>query len=638
MKIIRRQLGLLQRIRENPHANLKELGEELGVSLQTVRSDLMSLQEIMEEYHVQAEILPGGDLRLWGQENMNYMIKALRMMQDFSLEKQLLLLMAFQEGFVVLQDLADALYVSKSLVEKVMSVILKQYPDEIEGVRRHGIRNIAGRLERRSRMAQLLAPYISGLDFPGEMEAFHLNHFPILDYIDRQEVQRTVEAVKFLNGQRSFSFTDEALANLMLQLSFAQSCHRRWQKVRHGSLERDMLEDMPNVAEYRRMAGEVCKRADLSAEEEQDYFSYLFLMLRKQAVSDADTVVQSMEEVVGTILLRIFERYAIDLRDDDELLKGLSVHLYSTIVRRDRLGTELAEDDIRETCRQYPLGYEMAATAAGVVGESCSYEVSRMEIMYMTLHFQAAIERMKDRGRKVKVIVVCHYGMAAASLISVQAARAVPGLDIIGSMSMQRFLDMPDCRADLVLSTENIPEGRSPLPALYVTPLLPEQELKQIRRFVELKSAGSLLPLYLQNAIVIDLPEAPSRKAVLEKAAGLLQESGMVTEEYLPGVLLREKISATDLEGIAVPHGNPDHVLQTQLVVLRLAKAVDWGRSPVQLVFLFAVSKEDFSGHFALFSGFYKRLARREIRAALLKMMTHEQGAFKRAFMHLLSQ
>lgn len=132
VKLMRRQIELIRIIYENPQWTLKDISKKLDVSLQTLKSDLQQLREPMQSYHVMISVLPGNQIRLLGQENINYMLKEFQSMQDFSLEKQAYLLLLLKDKFMVLQDMADVLFVSKSLMEKVMSVMLKKYPDEIE--------------------------------------------------------------------------------------------------------------------------------------------------------------------------------------------------------------------------------------------------------------------------------------------------------------------------------------------------------------------------------------------------------------------------------------------------------------------------------------------------------------------------
>lgn len=149
MKLIRRQVKLMNTMNENPGFGLRELSEMLGVSTQTVKADLQNLAPFMQDYGVKAEILPGNQLRIEGMENIAYLLKSSSLMMEFSLEKQVQLILLLQSDFMVLQDIADRLYVSKSLVEKVMAALLKQYPEELQATRHYGIRNIASDMKKK---------------------------------------------------------------------------------------------------------------------------------------------------------------------------------------------------------------------------------------------------------------------------------------------------------------------------------------------------------------------------------------------------------------------------------------------------------------------------------------------------------
>lgn len=134
--------------------------------------------------------------------------------------------------------MTDALFVSKSLMEKVMRVMLKKHAESLESVRHHGIHDVSLQMERRNTFAELIMPYLKGIDFAQEIEEFHQNHFPLLDYIDRTEVADAAEAMRVIQSSTTFSFTD---------------------------------------------AG---------------YFSYLFLMLRKQSMSDTELPTSSSVQKV----------------------------------------------------------------------------------------------------------------------------------------------------------------------------------------------------------------------------------------------------------------------------------------------------------------------------------------------------
>ncbi len=636
MKLLRRQINPVKRIQENPRIEVRELAEMLNVSIQTVKTDLQLMADVMKDYDVVVEILSGGELRVWGRENINYMLNAFQMMQEFSPAKQVTLLLTFHENFVVLQDIADILFISKSLAEKVTSVLLKKYPDELDSVRRHGIRNISSQLERRGRFSEIVKPYVSGLNFVEEIKSFHMNHFPILDFIERAEVERAASAINFLRSIEEFSFADEASTQLFLQLIFAESCHRRWENVHVGNWAADIIQDLPEGNHYRATAEKICELVGLDDAEECDYFSYLFLMLRKQKISDNTKFVGAMREVILEVFEKILGRFAIDFRNDTELFNGLAVHIYSTVIRRDKFTSGPIEEEIAGIRNQYPFGFEMATVAAEVILKRFSYRVSPGEMMYLALHFQAGIERRKNFGKKIRVLVVCHYGLAAASLIAARIERTFPAVEIIDNVSMQNFLRMSQVKADLILSTENI-STQEKIPVIYVTPLLPDSDLKQIGRFIETKSINNSLILFVQNALILEMNSAQSKSEIFKFAADKLLEKNFVTEEFFQSVMMREEISATDIDDIAIPHGNPDFVLKTQLVIVRLKNSVRRVHSNVKLVFLFAVSREQFEKNFAVFSSFYKRLGRVNVRLKIRKSEADDNHAFKKNLAHLLS-
>ncbi len=628
MNLIRRQINILKHIHENPAISIKELGEILDISMQTIKTDLKNMEKLMAEYDVRIEILPGNNLRVWGQENMNYMLSAFQTMQEFSYEKQIMLLLVLDNDFVVMQDIADRLFASKSLIEKIMSLLLKKYPDELESARRHGIRNISSQLERRNRFSEIISPYFRGLDFQREMKSFNDNHFPIFDYVSQEEIQAAMGAVEEMKHS-SFVFTDESLVFIFLQLIFAKSCYRRWHKVPMGNLMEDMLAGLPNHAGYQDAAEILCQVAGLKQPEEISYFTYLVYMLRKHVVSDISSFEEAMAPVVKEIMDTIYQRLAIDFSGDQELLRGLMVHLNTTIVRRDFLNSHLADRGGMEIKQQYPIGFEMSVIAAEIIEDHYSYALTDEEMMYMTLHFQAGIERMKAVGKRIRVLVVCHYGLAAASLIAARVEGAFANIDIVGNISMQRFRSLDKVEADLILSTENM-EAAGEVPVIYVTPMLPDRELRAVRQFIETRCVSNLLLLYILNARVLDIVGADSKEDVLKLAVGELEKHSFVTEDYLETVLEREQVSPTDLNDIAVPHGNPEFVQETQLVIVRLTKPVFWSYSEVKYVFLFAVSKAQFEKNFVLFSNFYKRLTRSQVQNELRKSNGCNDEDFKR--------
>lgn len=146
----------------------------------------------------------------------------------------------------------------------------------------------------------------------------------------------------------------------------------------------------------------------------------------------------------------------------------------------------------------------------------------------------------------------------------------------------------------------------------------------------------SILMLYIMQAHIIDIEGAEDARAVLRRAADVLEQEGCVTPAYFDSLVEREQLSSTDLDNIAVPHGNPDFVQRTQLLILRLKTPVHWRLSDVQTVFVFAVSRADFQKRFRLISSFYKRLSHPDVREGLRKNSGLDEKEFRLAFLHMV--
>ena len=153
-----------------------------------------------------------------------------------------------------------------------------------------------------------------------------------------------------------------------------------------------------------------------------------------------------MRHPIKEILKGISERLSADFSEDEDLIEGLSSHIYTTILRGNHLDVETDEYMLKSMKRQYPFGFEMAAIAADYIADIYNLSMKENDLIYLAIHFQAAIERMKDAGEKTKIIIVCHFGAAAARIIRSKIERKLVGVEVTGMYSLQEFkqLKNPD--------------------------------------------------------------------------------------------------------------------------------------------------------------------------------------------------
>lgn len=636
MNLTVRQFKLLQYINDFPDMTLEDYSRALEISLPTLKSDIKNMEKLLKQYHIMLQVSGKNNLQIWGKENLTHLLIDSKNHIEFSLDEQVILLLILSDDFVVLQEIADRLFVSKSKIEKLMPDILKNYSNDFQSLRHYGIRCISPEAERRALFAKLLSAYFKGIDLCAEMEDFHTKHFPILDFISKDDVVLANNVIKLIQENKDFSFTDESACQLFLCfLLMINNYSNNKQKI-VSNIFTQIIKDLPNATIYLKVARDIANLLDLKANHNEIcYICYMLMSLRKQNVFDVDEIVKQMETIIYKILENINHRLSIDLAQDYELVKSLSLHIYATVLRKDMLKPANLDCQWSELGYQYPISFEMAVIASSIIKEYYQYDVSRNEMIYLTLHFQVAVERLKTEEQKIKAIVICHYGMAAATLISTKINSLFGTIKIVGCYSMYDFLRLERHDYDLILSTEKIVENKNKVPVIYVSPAVRDNELEQILRFINNKNVSNILKLIIREAVVINYAKTGTVESILSAGINKLIDKKIVKREYLDSVIEREKISPTDIGCFAVPHGNPNLVNQTKLLIISLDEGVQWNKSVVKYIFLFAVSKEDFNKNFTPLTIFYKKLMRLNLNSEKIENLSKDD--FKNDLIKLLN-
>lgn len=637
MEITKRQVSILKCLNEYPNITLKVISNRLNISTQTVKTELQNLAELLASFDIFIEVSQGNKLDISGIENITKMIKSTEAFLEFFLENQILLVLVLNKDFITFQKIADNLYVSKSLIEKQMVTLLKKYNAELQSARHYGVKYVSSLMERGQLFVKLIETYICGLDFKVELAQFHENHFSIMNYFDNEQIEKSIEVIKFVQHRSKFSFTDESIKQLFLYILFFIYYNEPENEVSSPDTFVTLIKDQINIGLYIEFVELLNESLGIGFTEKKRYYvCYLLLSLRKQRVQDNKDIVLEMSSLIHQILTKIKECLEIDFFEDKVLFEGLSLHIYATVLRKSMVKPFDEFYSLNDIKNQYALGFEMSTITADVIKDKFKYLVSENEMIYLTLHFQAAVERMNTKVRKVKTIIVCHYGVAAASFISIKIERMIPEIEVIGGYSVQEFLKLKEVSCDLILTTEILPNSN--IPIIYVTPDLKETQLKNISDFSEKKKINNILSEKILEADVLNIKSAKSVEEVIYKMINPLVVSNYVTIEYYMSVIEREKISSTNIRNIAIPHGNPDFVKQTKLVISRLNKPIRWKDSYVKYIFLFAFSKEVLSKNQNVFSTFYRKLATPELEEYLFNLEEPLGDKFKKTLVNLVKK
>lgn len=634
MKFTQRQVEILRYLNEYPETTMKQISQKIGVTGQTIKTEIQSMEEVLDQYHIAITFQLGKGLKVEGSKYLEELLKFSETNIEFSTKKQIVLILLLNRDFLVLQDIADQLFVSKSQVEKLMPELLKKYEGEICSVRHYGYKYCGSEMNRRKLFVHLISPYMQGSGRSKRISEFDALHFPIKSYIEEKLIEESVCFIKEVVKIKSFAFTDEALKQLFLYVMLSLK------EAEIASLKvmgEELLMGIQAISEfkkYRATIEEIEKKLPFSIREpEKDYLSYLFMVLKKKRLPNKEEILEEMQEMILGILKEIEHKLYIDLTQDKNLIEGLSYHLYTTILNASASKYSLEESKGREIKRQYPLAYEMAALAGGQIQAACDYDMNEEELIYLLLHFQAAIEKLKQAEQRIRTVIVCHFGMAACHLISRRIERLFPQIDIIATCSVQEFMEQEEISCDLVVSTEILPSA--PAVTIYVTPALKEVEIERIREFVSTRNTNYLISHEIEEAILVNFQGEMTKEELLEQMVLRLEHEGYVLPGYMHSVKEREQMSSTEIPDIAVPHGNPKYVSKLKLVIGRLDAPVRWDEEQVSIIFMLAVPGELLKQNSRVFTNFYKKIGDLKFGMQLMALKDDEDEAFKKGLAKL---
>jgi mannitol operon transcriptional antiterminator len=214
-------------------------------------------------------------------------------------------------------------------------------------------------------------------------------------------------------------------------------------------------------------------------------------------------------------------RLSHSLKLNEDLVRGLSLHLWSAIVRLKR-GIQLNAAMREQLARDFPEVYAKSAHAAQVLEREYGVPVPESEVAFIASHFGAALMHYGERrSRRVvlKAGIVCVAGVGVSYMMASQVRGKFRGqLEVTVS-----DWNNPEEWANFDLLISSIPLEHEGCPVVVVNAILEPADYEAIRRTVENHNvtAEEEMPR-LSGAL-------PQR---LEKAAARFSEMGAMLRNF----------------------------------------------------------------------------------------------------------
>ena len=585
---------------------VQEIAEQVGCSEKTIRNDFKAIEIYLEEQTnaifirkpglgVYIEINDHDKAQIYKSIQVNSSHEKKEEDTNRALHIAYELLMGKYP--ITSQELAAKHYVSKAIIKTDLDHIekwLTQKGLKLLSKQKIGLSVNGTELEIRKALADLSELYRDNSNIGWQF---------LLKQFSSYEIEIVQSELKEYQLKHSLYFTDETNERLLIHILFMIRRTKLAQPIALPSEDLNMLMDKPEFESARNFL----KKLEIIfvvhfSDQEIAYFTIHLLggRFRRQHSNGRQENAED-HKLVGLVtnelMSKMTEVTRVDFINDDVLNEGLNLHLYSAL-NRIKYGLSVSNPMLNDIKKMYPYIFDTVIHVLEEINTMFSLSIPEEEAAYVTIHFQASIERIRQvRGIMQNAIIVCHMGIGMSQLLRAKIEQKIRSINIIDCIAKADLRDyLLEHKVDVIISTIALPTVM--IPHIVVSPLLEGSEEKKLKDFIlKLSSSrqnNSTLIQYIETSNIFLRQDSTHRFKVIEKLTNALFEGGFVDHSYGNSAILRERMSATAIgSGIAIPHGDPQLIRKPAIAVLTLEEPIEWGVENVSLVFMLAVPNQD---------------------------------------------
>lgn len=608
------------------------LANHLNVSTRTIRNYLMKIEEILPEYELSLKRQRGVGLSIEGPDEQiaklmvdskkydeitNSDAKTRQMYITLELlvsNKKFYPSYFMNNYFISKSTLDNDLYQIKTDLKKEHIEIAKDHNSEIHT---HGSEDAVRRV---------ISSTLRTLESQ-ESQFVKKNLLEVLSGLTDIDVNRIKQSVDKLLKRNDLGYSFGEIDNLIIHIVVML--------VRINKGEVVSIDDDSQISEVTATAEFSASRSILKLVSEitgiqipRNETIYLALHLISLEIANAshggiesgkDTKLLQTAQAITTDFITMAEKVlSVDLQTDKELQAALVQHMI-TVITRLKYKIHVENPLRREIQEEYTMLFSITGLINPIIKKYLNVILDEDEIGLITLHLATAINRIE---RSIQVVVVCQSGVGISHLIASKLINRFPQIHFIHTASLPEEDNLRNI--DLIISTERIKENDFSLPIITINPLVSEADVQKIQLFLDHFNKKSIKNVIRPELITIS-PEVKTRYEILSDISGRLNRLGYVRTDFYESVLKREEASSTEIgKGVVLTHGFPEFVLKSGVFIYISQEPIFWETEFVNIVVLFATTKEDIRDGALDLGWMYKLLDDNEFLSTLSEQQNNE--------------
>ena len=154
-------------------------------------------------------------------------------------------------------------------------------------------------------------------------------------------------------------------------------------------------------------------------------------------------------------------------------------------------------------------------------------------------------------------------------------------INVIDIIKLEEVNGYDFSNTDLLVTTNEIDKSKimNDINVLIVTPLFSKEDENKFKYYMNEKRNPISINNKLDNIniiVEIDKGNYNNTLSIFKRVNEILKNNKAIENEYIDSVLEREKFSSTYIgNGIAIPHGNPEKVLKSHIIIFKIKKILN---------------------------------------------------------------
>ena len=605
-------------INEEDYISVDQLMDQLAVSKRTVHNDLCKVEDFLSDYHIELKRKSKHGVKIEAsvskkesllyyldihKEETDILSTKIRRMKIYSR------LLSNNEG-TSLNKLADEFMVSKTSIVSDLDIIEKQVQKfnlslikdrkgtRIEGNEidiRHALSQLASDFVQLEFEEDQIEPKVSRLDLSTYYRLKNLFNIDAIEKIEKI-ISEAEQRLGYVINDLSYV---NLITHLLILIKRVDNDTLYTKETAKQIYQAEVIDKTMAIANYIEVA--IAQEFDIELPEGEVQYIHQYLVcsgiqsdfMHLNIENHLLDIKEEHIELVNQLIEFVSVAIHCPLQEDKELKISLMTHIVP-LLQRIKYHVKLDNPLINEIKVQYSAMFSIITLAVEMIDNQTLHNLSQDEIGFLTIHFQAAVERSMQQKN---VIIVCPEGIGFSRLIAHRIERFISSIVIKDIVSLNQLQQIDLKEIDFVISTVPIKECAKPV--VLVSSFLSEMDIRGINNFLvdhvsEQKQYYQHLGKIIDETVVHVQLDFDNKDDVLSYLCDELHKHHYVSENYKESVFRREKIMATDLgNNIAIPHGSEKEIIKSKIVIATLKKPILWNQHQVQIIFMIAMNMKE---------------------------------------------